>query len=101
MVLKCIFSSPYGMKRRLIEGLKKMPPLTEGVVQKGFYTSDMDKEGRTSITILYEFEESRLMEVSRKIFGQKDAFSGVTGLGFSAQLWTDTNKALNSIPGKS
>jgi hypothetical protein len=95
MILKCTFSSPWGMKRRLMDGLKGMPPLAEAVVLKGFHTSN--KEGRTSITVLYEFEESRLMEVSRKIFGRRDSFSEIDGFGLSVQLWTDADNALSSI----
>ena len=95
MVLKCTFSSPCGMKRRLGEALKKMPPLPEAAVLKGSSTSD--REGRTSITVLYEFEESRLMEVSRKIFGRRDSFSEIDGFGLSVQLWTDADKAVSSI----
>jgi hypothetical protein len=78
-----------------MDGLKGMPPLAEAVVLKGFHTSN--KEGRTSITVLYEFEESRLMEVSRKIFGRRDSFSEIDGFGLSVQLWTDADNALSSI----
>ena len=79
----------------MIDGIKRMPPLPGAVVLKGFYTSD--REGQTSIIVLYEFEESRLMEVSRKVFGRRESFSGIDGFGLSVQLWDDADKALNSM----
>ncbi len=95
MVLKCAFCSPCGMKRNLIEGLRKMPSLPEGIIQRGVFTAD--KEGRTSIIILYEFEESRLMEISRKIFSQRGLFSEISGFELSVQLWSDMKRAQGSI----
>jgi hypothetical protein len=91
MVLKCTFSAPCGTKQRLIDGIRTMLPLAEAVVQKRFYASD--KEGRTSICISFEFEGSKLMEVSRKIFGRRDSFSEINAFELSVQLWTDANRA--------
>ncbi len=99
MVLKCIFSAPYGKRRDLIESLRNLSPLSQDVLRKDVYTTYMDEEGRTSITILYEFDEFRLKEVSPKILKQIDAFRGIPGFTFTTQVWSDTDRAIRSMAG--
>ena len=97
MVLKCTFSSPDRKKQALADCLRKLPPLSREVKRKSVYAAKMDKEGRTSIIVLYEFEEFRVMEVFREIFKQIDTFSGVPGFNFSAEICTDRTKDIKSM----
>jgi len=97
MVLKCTFSASHGRKEELIERLKSLPPLSKYIVRKGDYTKIVDEKTPRSITIFYEFEEFRLMEASREIFKQIDAFSDIPGFKFSSQVWAETNKAPKSM----
>ena len=97
MVLKCTLSSTHGKKQALAACLKNLPPWSREIKKVSVYPAKMDKDGCTSIIILYEFEEFRLMEVFREVFKQIDAFSGIPGFHFSAEICTDSNQDLKSI----
>ncbi len=97
MVLKCTFSTPHGRKKELTEHFLALPPLSKGIVRRGVYSANIGKERRASITVLYELDEFRLMEVAQEIFKQIDDFSDIPGFRFSSQVWTDTHDALRSM----
>jgi hypothetical protein len=99
MVLKCTFSFPNEKKQELIARVNMLPTLTDSVVQKSSTITHTDNEGRISITVLYEFEDARVMEVSREIFGQRDVFAGIPGFMFSAEFCRDGFDALKSVDG--
>ncbi len=97
MILKCTFSTPHGRNQELTERLESLSPLSKYIVRKGVHTKSADGKSPESITIFYEFEESRLMEATREIFKQIDAFSDIPGFRFSSQVWTETLKAPKSM----
>jgi hypothetical protein len=96
MVIKGTFLYPPESEKAFTSCVKKLPPLPEYVRMKGPFFLGAPGKGKTTIT-LYEFEESRFAEASKHIFKQLEAFHGVPGFTFSAQVWEETREALKSI----
>ena len=99
MVLKCTFSFPNGEEQELVAFLKTLPALADRLVQKSSSIAYRDSAGRLSITVLYEFEGPRVMEVSKEVFGQRDIFAGIPGFIFSAEFCTDILQAFKGVAG--
>jgi hypothetical protein len=95
MILKCNFSFPLEKKQELRALSNILPSLSGSGAQKGSIITHTDKEGRISVTVLYEFEDSRVMEVCREIFGKRDVFSGIPGFMFSAEFCRDDQPPTN------
>ncbi len=101
MVLKCTFSFPIEKKQELIALINMLPTLSDSIVQTSSTITHTDNERRISITVLYEFEDDRVMEVSREIFGKRDVFARIPGFMFSAEFFRDHIEALKSMYGAS
>ena len=95
MILKCNFSFPFGKKQELKALINILPTLSGSGAQKSSIITHTDKVGRISITVLYEFEGSRVMEVFREIFGKRDVFAGIPGFMFSAEFCRDDQSLIN------
>jgi hypothetical protein len=96
MVIKGTFLYPPESEKAFTSCVKELPPLPEYVTVKGPFCLGVSGKRKKTIT-LYEFKESRFAEASKHIFKQLEAFRGVPGFTFSAQVWEETREALKSI----
>jgi len=99
MILKCTFSFLGEKKEELMAFLETLLALADRIVKKSSSIAYRDNKGRLSITVLYEFERPRVMEVSKEVFGQRDVFAGIPGFIFSAEFCTDILEAFKGVAG--
>jgi hypothetical protein len=85
MIIKCTFSIPLKSIRDYGRQIAELPPLPEYISKRGPYIDDAVGASNQTITI-YEFDESKFPEGWKNIFKQLDAFHGVPGFTFSAQI---------------
>jgi hypothetical protein len=90
MTVKCTFSIPLKSIRDYARQIAELPPLPEYVNKRGPYIDDGPGASNQIITI-YEFNESKYPEAWKNIFKQLDAFHGIPGLSFSAQVMAKSN----------
>ena len=91
MVIKCIFSIPPKSIKDYARQVMELPLLPEYITIRGPYTNDAVEVGNETIT-LYEFDDSRYAEAWKIIFKQLDAFHGITGFTFTAELLSKNKK---------
>ncbi len=90
MIIKCIFSIPLKSIRDYARQINELPSLPEYITVRGPYINDAVGAGNQTISI-YEFDESKFPEGWKSIFKQLDAFHGVPGFSFSAQVMAKGN----------
>ena len=90
MIIKCIFSIPVKSIRDYARQVMELPSLPEYITIRGPYINDAVGAGNQTIT-LYEFDEARSAEAWKSIFKQLDAFHGIPGFSFSAQVMAKGN----------
>jgi hypothetical protein len=90
MTAKCTFSIPLKSIRDYASQIAELPPLPEYITKRGPYIDDAVGASNQTITI-YEFDESKYPEAWKNIFKQLDAFHGIPGFTFSAQVMAKGN----------
>jgi hypothetical protein len=99
MVLKCTFTFPDEKQQEVMAFVKTLPSLADRIVQKSSSIANRDNKGGISITVLYEFERPRVMEIAKEVFGQRDIFAGTPGFIFSAEFCSDILEAFKERDG--
>jgi hypothetical protein len=90
MIIKCTFSIPLKSIRDYATQIAELPPLPEYITKRGPYIDDAIGASNQTITV-YEFDESKYPEAWKNIFKQLDAFHGIPGFSFSAQVMGKDN----------
>ena len=67
-----------------------------GITAKGPYFNSEVGEGIKSLTI-YEFDESKFVEVHQAIIARYVKYYGVPGLTFTVQPWGDAKESLKML----
>jgi hypothetical protein len=96
MIIKCIFSMPSKSIRDYSRQALELAPLPAYITIRGPYINDSVGAGNQAIT-LYEFDESRFAEAWKSIFGQLDAFHGVPGFTFAAEVLSKEKEVKTNI----
>jgi hypothetical protein len=85
MVIKYTFSIPLESIRDCAKQVTELSSLPEFITLRGPYINDA-VGAENQIIALYEFDKSKFPEALQNISKQLDAFQGIRGLTFSAQV---------------
>jgi len=96
MVLISMISNPPESGNEMMRRSKQLPRLPEYIRAIGPYISSSVGEGIKTLTI-YEFEDSKFAEASKRINSLLQAFIGVPGLTFSLEVWIRAKDAYQSF----
>ncbi len=96
MVLVCIISNPPESGEEMIKRSKQLPRLPEYIKTIGPYIDSTVAEGIKTLTI-YEFEDSKFAEASKRINNLLQAFIGVPGFTFSLEVWMRAKDAYQAF----
>lgn len=92
MVLISMISNPPESGQEMIKRSKQLPRLPEYIKTIGPYVTSTVREGIRTLTI-YEFEDSKFAEASKRISNLLQAFIGVPGFTFSLEVWIKAKDA--------
>ena len=84
MTIKCTFSMPLERIKDYAGVLSDLAPLPAYIIKRGPFIKDAGAGNK--IIIIYEFEESKAVEVWETISKQLDRFRGIPGFALSAHI---------------
>jgi len=96
MVLISMMSNPPESGNEMMRRSKQLPRLPEYIRTIGPYISSTVGQGIKTLTI-YEFEDSKFAEASKRINSILQAFIGVPGFTFSVEVWIKAKDAYQSF----
>ena len=85
MTIKFTFNIPLENAKNYAGQIAEFPPLPEFITLKGPFINGAKGAGSQIIT-LYEFEKTKFAEALQNISKHVDAFHGIPGFTFSAQV---------------
>ena len=96
MVIIGILSYPSEGSKEMAKRFVEQPALLSYITMRGPYFSADVGEGNKSI-VIYEFEQSKILEVNQFLITRFTKYFGVPGFTYSLRPWLEAKEALKAI----